>query len=630
MEISPEMRESVKTSLSFFMGEEETERFLDLSYPLTLLKRGQTSWQALVSIGVHIANLYSFGKAEAEKAILKDITDYSLEPLEASIESLTPKSGEQAAIENERARLLFHNRFALGFLMLAKGKKDYAKKILHEMAATKLSVRGNEFRSGPGIVNWTRDIAQGKWLSAFYLMAEYRRQEDYQELLFLMTEAAACNSPDTDMVYFASVPLDLWVARCEKEDDSRELDFPDMNWLDVFAAAADILSVCQKSDSSNVLPNECKKESPQFLAWKFGQIVGRFAYNDIRWREDPLVKLSDIKDFISDQYEDEPFYKMWHIMGVVATFLSEYDLKRDWRKLREHYIEMWKGAYTYRGTSLSEISPESDLYWAMRIGFADKILELMQQVETKVQVQPALPNLLRDVESIKEIVSAMALHQRVDHERIIKRLPESTKEIQCELEGKLGSVWRELPSKVVNPLVKAEKYYRTGVNDDDAKVWFNKSVEASLNFYMVRPLLSFLQKRGHEEINICLPSPSGLREGRPYQKRIGKLALWEWGAVLETLINPSGKTLSDLGNSKFREFMKTHLGGSRFPDFRSLSESLRTISSLKGSSSHYKDADSRYESEKSGLERMRNLVLGINGPSVIVQIFQLLKAKSSS
>ena len=178
MEISPERQESIKTSLSLFMGEEDTERFLDHSYALVLLKKGQPSWQPLVSIGIHIADLYLFGKTEAEKVILKDITDYSLEPLEALLESLMPKSGEEAAIENERAQLLFHNRFALGFLMLAKGKKDYAKKILHEMAATELSERGNEFRSGPGIVKWTIDIAKGKLLAAIYLIAEYGRKKN--------------------------------------------------------------------------------------------------------------------------------------------------------------------------------------------------------------------------------------------------------------------------------------------------------------------------------------------------------------------------------------------------------------------------------------------------------------------
>jgi len=633
MEISPERREGIKTSLSLFMSEEETERFIALGDSLAMVKKEQPPWQALVSIGVYIAELYLWGETEAEKAILKSVTDYSLEPLEALLESLTPESGKDAAIKDERAQLLFQTRFAFGFLLMAKGEKERAREILHEMAATKLSVRGNEIRSGPGIVKWTTDMAMGKLQTAIYLMVEYGPQEEYEELLYLMTEAIACNSSSSVLIFLAPKFLDTWAAKCEKEDDPPEYDFPSVNWLHLFVAAADILSICQESDSSGAPPNECKKESPQFLAWNFGQMVGRFAYSDSRWRDNPFEKVSNPKLLAgyAYEYEGEQFNGMWQVLLVLASLLSEYDLKRDWCKLREHYVEMWKGAYTYRGTSLSEIGPESDLYWAMRLGFADKILEYTKQAVLPIQTQIEPLDALRNLESIKESASVIALRQMRQQQaldKILERMPPNKREICQNFERLLGSVLRELPARVVNALVKAEKCYRTDVNDDDSKVGFNKAVEACFDYYMVQPLVNFMQARGDKQMAICFPPPRGVE--RKSSSSLRKLFLWEWGDALEAFSALSHKGLTGLGTDDFREFMKAHLGGSRFPDFRLLSESLRKISAYKGSSSHYKDADARYESERNELEQMRNLVLGINGPSVIVQIFQLLSAKSSS
>ncbi len=46
MEISPERKDSIKNSLSLFMGREDAELFINFNYALTQIKEGQLSWQS--------------------------------------------------------------------------------------------------------------------------------------------------------------------------------------------------------------------------------------------------------------------------------------------------------------------------------------------------------------------------------------------------------------------------------------------------------------------------------------------------------------------------------------------------------------------------------------------------------
>lgn len=525
--------------------------------------------------------------------------------------------------------MLFHARFALGFLLLANGDKKYSKVILHERVSTELSVRGAEVRSGPRIVSYTGDMATGKWQTALYLLPEYLRQEDYGEMLYLMTEAAACNSWDTVMVSLAPAVLDRWATKCENEDASQGFDFPTLEWLDLFAEAVEILSVCQEIDSSATLPNECKKESAQYLAWKFGKIAGTFIVPDNRWHDDPFSNLWELSHAVEDgslQFQRGQ-EKTYRALKAAVSLLCEYDPARDWQKIQKQYVSMWKSSYSYRGMPLADIGPDTDLYWAMKIGFVDKMLETAEQ-RALIQTQFEPVHIIRDIESIKNIVSTVALRQlkqQQNLEGVLQRLPPSTRDIHQHLQQQLGVVWRELPTKVVNTSVKAEKYYRSEVNDDDAKVWFHKAVEASLDCCVVKPLVNFMQKRGDKQIAICFPLPRGVE--RKSSTELRKLSLWEWSDVLETVATACHKGLASLGTEDLKEFMQAHLGGPRLPDLRSLARSLRMVQQYRKGSAHYQEAVSRYDKEKWELEQMRNLVLGIDRPSIITQIFRLLGAK---
>ena len=626
MEISPETKDIIKNSMSLLMNDDDVTAFSNLDHAITIIQQEQSCWQAPASIGVHAAALHLAEKTNDEEAILQDLIAYALEPLEALLGSLMPESDKET-LEDERAHLLFHTRFGLGFLLLASGEEERAKTILHEMAATRLSARGAQFMSGeriagPGIVPITNDIRQAKRLTAMLMLSVYERKEDYDEALYLVTEAAACNPWDTEILSLAPTLLDLWVEKCEKADS---LDECFLDWLYLFETTADLISICQEADSSGILPDECKKESAQFLAWKFGQLVAAYALRDKQWHDtlfmEGLHKLPSGEETRIWVWDD-----IWSssrsVPLVVGSLLSCYDDGRNWEMLREHYICMWAGSYTSYGAPLSEIGPESDLYWAMRIGFVDKMLETQQRDIIPVLV-PTLPT-IHSIEIAKDILSIIALRElklQQSADKITERFPPGKREIVHLLEQWLSDVWVKLPAKVINTLVKAENYYKTEVDDDNAKVHFAKVVEASLNYCFVDPLVAYMQKRGYKEIAICFPPTRG-RETKS-ENALRKLSLSEWAGILEMLTAPRVKGLSELGMSELLEFVKQCYRWQRLPDLHPLARSLQAIQKYRGGSAHDQEAISRYDQETLELEEMRKLVLGIGRDSVIAQIFKL-------
>jgi hypothetical protein len=260
------------------------------------------------------------------------------------------------------------------------------------------------------------------------------------------------------------------------------------------------------------------------------------------------------------------------------------------------------------------------------------MLEIANQgVLIPAQSEPS--PIIRDNEMTKDIASTIALRQKklqLDSNKtlellnkLIERQSPTGQEIKQQLQQRLSSVWNKLPPKVVNALVKAEKHYKTEVDDDAAKVWFNKAVEASLNFCFVEPLVSFTQKRGDKSIAICFPPPRGVERKTSFG--VGKLFLWEWSVVFDTLSVPADKSLASLGAEDLKRFMKEHFGELPLPALRELSLSLADFCQQKKDGSH-SPLVPRYEEAIQELEQMRELALGTKRPSVIAQIFQLFGA----
>ena len=665
MEISPEPKDSNDNLLELprdkclellkvIMGEDGLT-FLNLDNAITAVRQGHRVWQAPFAIGLWalpllyhwetdsqgklIGVLYRFPRdidsqdkgvllksvlmvfglssqtySKSKDMAVSDLVGSALEPLEARYDSLSAEVSGYG-LTDEDAHMLFHTRLALGVLLLVKGDEARGTTILRQMAATKTTRRGPTISVGMGLDHL--DVEVTKELAAMILQDFYAKRQDYESALYLLTEAVASSGPgpfSESLLAVVPVLLESFALKCERVNSSGE-------WVKIFDRAASITEMCGEADVSGNLPSDCKVTSPQFLAWKFGQLVARFIIRNRSGYQDYGTMVDSI-------LREGGYGSDWGTGTGVASLLCEYDEHRNWQILRQQYLSVWESSSRYQWLNLCQAGTETDLYWAMRIGFANQMLSTIEQTAA-IPVQTETPYIVRDIEMTKDIATTIALRQIKEQQDLDKyheslrnmleeRLPPGKREVRHELQRRLSSVWSKLPAKVVDTLVKAENYYRTVVNTDDAKVWFNKAVEASLNCCLVEPLVSFMQKRGDKRIAVCFPPPRGVE--RKTSSELRKLPLWEWSNVFETLSVPVHQNLASLGGEDFKRFMKERFGELPLPALTELSRSLRDFCQRKDSAHFH---PSRYEEEIQELEQMRELVLGMKRPSVITQIFQL-------
>jgi len=417
-----------------------------------------------------------------------------------------------------------------------------------------------------------------------------------------------------------------------------------VEWLNLFDDLADAVSKCHEADFSAAWPSESNPDSAQFLAWKFGQIVASYALRDQEWRDNLFCE----GEFVIESKPTRiwPWTDIWSSSGrlvplVVGSLLSDYEKDRDWKLLREHYLQMWSGSYTSWGKPLSEVCPEDDLYWAMRIGFADRMLREGQSnvlirfaeeaLERKQSIEPP-PDVLADISALKERLAELEDERSKDRQRLDEKLdklfqalPPTTPKIRSRLQQHLGGVAAVMHSDVLMHCVQAEQYYENGTMQAPAIVSFAKAVEASLNHCLVNSLIDYVKKHEQKYMTICFPPPRGAKKKSIYA--LSKLSLAEWADILYMLSVPRGKSLSDLGIWELMKFMEEHLGGKRLPDFRPLSEPLHKIQQYRNRAAHYSTG---WEEPQQDLEVTRSLVLGTGGQTpVIVEISRLLAPRTA-
>jgi len=621
------------------MADAQAEQFSDFGHVLELIQHGEPPWQALVSIGVYAAE-HTQWEAGEERVTVNDLISRTIGPLETLLGSPATESRQQS-LNDEQSRLLFHARLALGLVLLASGDKSRSNAMLHDMAATKLSVRGSTIRSGPGVVAYQPDLAYAKSYAALHILQEHILQEDYGEILFLMTEAAACNPGDVLMPMLSGWTLDLWATKCEKTDASQEYDFPSLEWLDLFAGASDILSV-SREDASGDLPHDCERESAQFLAWEFGQLVGRFLLSVMQRGTEPfqasieflLGTSSGNSTYLLPPPRDRSCYppergeEVYRALTAALALVSECDPGRDWTRTRERYVQMWQGAYTSSEISVSEVGPESDLFWAMRIGFADKILEKGKQLVGASGLEEMLGTSLTSTGlrtvKILDLLEREAIPQL---HQMRQQLPPTRETILGFLLQTLGTVWQSLPSEAVDELATAEEACQSGSRTRPATISFHNAVVACLHRWFVDPLADYMNEEGLTEVTLSLSMA-----GRTRYMRIGGggsrsaikhptyLSLEQWSGLFRMLSDLSQATA--MANLQIKTFINRRWPGTAYVNLTSLADSLSEIQTYRNHAAHPRPATTWLE-EKKELDKIRSAVLGLGRPSVVGQISQL-------
>jgi hypothetical protein len=640
---------------------EEIREYLPIDKSIEAIKQCEPGWQAPCIIGLfllfscYIERNKLTGQAIKSSSVdmmfiiwmeiitnntnfkVDSIIDSSLEPLQNSYKSLT--SGIlDTQLCDELLKKLFYVRFALGLVLLYRGETERAKIMLTEMFDTKTEITSEYSQKGLSYI----DIRLPEIFAAIVIQDCYCMEKEYEFALRISKEVIISNSQygyvddfSENLILVYSDLLDSFCNKCEEENDYSD-------WVDLLDYSAGIVEFCGEADVSSSLPSECKKTSPQFYAWKFGQIVARFALRNKSYMKKGNNVLPDgYRDskamqtsiFGAGGYGDD-----WLNGTVVASLLLEYEEHWDWQFMTRQYNIMWEALPRYQFTCLCEASPNTDLYWAIKIGFSDWLSNKSANIYYSPSETTKL-SIIQDIETIKDITSSTSIRQikgqwtneetneitRQIRDMILEQRdnqPNSKNVIKQKLEKYLRQIWELLPCKVIDNLVKAEGYYITGTETDNSKIWFNKAVEATIFDTFEEPLIKYVEKLPNKEIGLCVDLYK--YEKKKYHE-IEKIPLIQWSNLFYILSFSDEDSQNSLKTSELRKFINNNYTALSKPALKQLSKSLADFCQRKDSG-HFHSP--RAEAEIKELEEMRDFALGTGQrPSVIVQIYQLFKLK---
>ncbi|MFA5055584.1 MAG: hypothetical protein WC562_05360 [Dehalococcoidia bacterium] len=504
--------------------------YLNIKNSMTAIKEGDLSWQApftiaLYALGLLLRNINVYeGKMNhpalldlvffLSLEILSDSKDLDLvEPAYESIEPLYRKLSDEEKLSEADTQTLFHTSLALRTLLLLKGEEERTKSI----------IRTNLKTDTVGAMQ----IAEV--LFAIVLQAYYVERQDYDSAFRLLTEALSSNSPGNfSEGLMEAVPdlVELFAVKCETINDAED-------WVCLFDRVSDVIEVCGEADISGVHPSNNKVTSPQFLAWKFGNLIARYALRnkaDLSGKNYKIIsngwkdKKTSIKLFDYGGLGDD-----WLNGTLVAAILLEYNENRNWHSLREQYLSMWDSLPRYKWTSLSEAGTNNDLYWAVKIGFAEALIDpdsikpKIEPIDLEKSLNPKLQEDLKEVLSTKspeeklfeKFREMMDISVKDNLSPIKSAMGEEIKKLrdgdsqqnllttQQKLVDKYGDWIRQLanPGSLTNAEYLFDSLNQNELSWGESIVGYSNAIEAELRKRFLEPLVKFMVSQKTKSID---------------------------------------------------------------------------------------------------------------------------------
>ena len=142
---------------------------------------------------------------------------------------------------------------------------------------------------------------------------------------------------------------------------------------------------------------ECPTTTRQFWAWYYGNALGRL-----------LVARPPLRASLLDEIDAGEWENRWHVAGILFENPPE-----SWDDYRGRALRFYHSADTEHGqqgpmfwdaTEPQHLSPQSDLYWALRVGFADA------HFENGRERGGPLAGIVDSLDRIETMASSMAQH----------------------------------------------------------------------------------------------------------------------------------------------------------------------------------------------------------------------------
>ena len=392
--------------------------------------------------------------------------------------------------------------------------------------------------------------------------------------------------------------LDGWLNQLSESAGVAEVErFLDMTyeWMD---AASEV------DDEERDHIGECPTTTRQFWAWYYGQALGRLVVAR------PSLRASLLGEIDAGEWEN-----CWHVAGVLFESLPD-----SWSEYRRRALKFYNSSdIEYRqdgprpgGTILPpHLSAQSDLYWAMRVGFADA--HSANAAERRV----SLAGIADSLERIETITSSSAQHalgteRNTDDllEVVKSRVPPNHEYWYRLLQEELPGLMSRLPRATADHLVDASRH-RSAKEWDYCKVSLCKSVES----LFVRMLVPAIQELP-ESKGLTLALPRGKRPVRKHtSEEWDNIPMSGWVQILRTA------TETDI-NSPLRSVLPQAFPCVDPDAVVNLSVKLETIAQLRGSSAH--DSRTTDDRKAGDTEKLWDLVVGTNGSGFLAEFHSAL------
>ena len=250
----------------------------------------------------------------------------------------------------------------------------------------------------------------------------YEQSGQYELALQLHCLKGGWGSPEKHYA-IAEVYLDRWTAELKKGATVCEAK----------ALLNAIYSLLVDSDRVDEEEREslgdCPRDTRQFWAWFYGKTAG-------------LLKIEHpyLKDALLQEVDASDWVEGW---AAVAMLIEE---SSDWMAHRESCMSLYqasdieyKGARPLNARQPAHLSPSSDLYWAMRVGYCDVHIESGLEMSNSSTVDFG-----ERLENLEQIASSSGLRAMRSHHEVMQELTSLKRSVPSEqaaresLEGDLG------------------------------------------------------------------------------------------------------------------------------------------------------------------------------------------------
>ncbi len=561
---------------------------------LQILQMGDTEWDVLMALCVHIG----LDQAEYEPSGI----DWSNEAYDPVLQAVWDTANTPPVLPNDdddpyqtipfnpQISRYFHARVAAGLLMqvdepaMALRYLEEAYDLLPPQTQCRLSA----------------DI---EWYGARrvrpLLQRLYEGFGDYERALQMLRMTGSL-STSTDRNAMSEAYLARWTLQLTASAPVSAV----RRLLDTVHSF--ILDADQVDDEYRESLSDCPRDTREFWAWFYGKIVGWLHINH-----------PHLNHALRHELTGSDWVQGWPAVTLLAEPTGNWsDHRETCMSLYETADLEYKSSRPWNSRQPAHLSPESDLYWAMRVGYCDAHIEAVGDTGS-----PTFETISAQLDDLQQIASASALRALRFQEESNHRLSDLRDAIPTEDAARdaiADAVGKEMlnvfPVSCIEHMIGAWLASRQG-RPDDARVATVKAIEAVFKG-LVRDKLT----ERSPDLKISIPGRKNRRRSVTLEE-IDHLQLSIWADILSSLPSQQDGDYAELATALKLAFP--------YVDFSSLANcatTLRQSWKMRGAAAH-DSVEESYDEVRDSTQQLWTIAVGCQAsPGLISRLCAALGA----